>query len=88
MTRKNRTIFNSTIPMWKAREMIDALGGVAGLTEKLMKKGFSPPGPDTVQGWISRNRIPGAWSPAVFALAMDAKLIDTPMDAIIRDAGL
>ena len=37
-----------------------------------MAKGFFPPPADTVQGWSTRNSLPGAWSPAVFALAQDA----------------
>ena len=86
--KKDRTIFAPRPPLWKARDIIVGLGGVGGLTEKLIKKGFYPPGPDTVQGWSSRNSIPGAWAPAVFALAMEAKLIRSPMDALIKDASL
>ena len=86
--KKDRTVFEPRAPMWKARTIIDALGGVGGLTEKLMAKGFFPPGPDTVQGWSSRNSIPGAWAPAVFGLAIEAKLIKNPLDAQIKDATL
>jgi len=50
-----------------------------------MAKGFFPPGADTVQGWATRNSLPGTWSPAVFSLAQDAGLIETPMDALVRD---
>lgn len=88
MTKKDRTIFAPSPPQWKARAMIARLGGVGGVTEKLIAKGFFPPGPDTVQGWSSRNSIPGAWAPAVFALAMEHKLIKNPMDALIKDGGL
>lgn len=85
MPKRNRTIFASTAPTWKVKDMIDKLGGVGPMTEKLMAKGFMPPGIDTVQGWATRNSIPGAWSPAVFSLAQDAGLIENPMDALVRD---
>lgn len=71
--------------MWKARDLIARLGGVGILTEKLMNKGLFPPGPDTVQGWSARNSIPGAWSPAVFAIALEEGIIKSPMDARIKD---
>lgn len=86
--KKDRTVFGVRPPLWKARHIIEGLGGVGGLTEKLMQRGFFPPGPDTVQGWASRNSIPGAWSPAVFGLAIEAKLIKNPLDALIKDANL
>jgi hypothetical protein len=50
-----------------------------------MARGFFPPGADTVQGWVTRNSIPGAWAPAIFALAQAEGLIENPMDALIRD---
>ena len=86
--KKNRTVFAPKPPMWKARLIIEGLGGVGGLTEKLMAAGFFPPGPDTVQGWASRNSIPGAWAPAVFDLAMEEGLIKRPMQALIKDVAL
>lgn len=86
--KKDRTVFAPTPPMWKARLLIERLGGVGGLTEKLMRKGYFPPGPDTVQGWSTRNSIPGAWAPAVFDLAIEEKIIKRPRDALIKDANL
>jgi hypothetical protein len=88
MTKKNRTVFEPAPPQWKVRDMIARLGGVGGVTEKMIAKGFFPPGPDTVQGWSTRNSLPGPWAPVVFALAMEAKLIKNPLDAIIKDAKL
>jgi hypothetical protein len=85
MPKRERTIFAAAPPVWKVRDMIEQLGGVGPMSEKLMAKGFFPPGADTVQGWATRNSIPGAWSPAVFSLAQDAGLIETPMDALVRD---
>lgn len=85
MPRRERTIFTPVTPAWKVRDIIENLGGVGGLAEKLMAKGFFPPGADTMQGWATRNSIPGAWAPAVFALAQDARLIESPMDALIHD---
>jgi len=88
MPKRDRTIFAPQPPMWKVRDIIEQLGGVGPTTEKLMAKGFFPPGADTIQGWSTRNSLPGAWSPAVFAIAQDAGLIETPMDALVRDARL
>lgn len=85
MPKKERIIVDPVAPVWKVRDMIDRLGGVGGITEKLMAKGFSPPGADTVQGWVTRNSLPGAWAPALFAVAQDEGLIENPMDALIRD---
>ena len=88
MPKKDRTLFPPKTPMWKVRDMIEKLGGIGPMTEKLMSKGFFPPGADTIQGWSTRNSLPGAWSPAIFALAQDAGLIKSPIDALIRDATL
>lgn len=85
MPKRDRTIFEPKPPVWKVRDIITKLGGVGGTTEKLMAKGFFPPPADTVQGWSTRNSVPGCWSPALFALAQDAGLIESPMDALVRD---
>lgn len=84
MPKRDRTIFEPQTPMWKTRDIIQGLGGVSGLTEKLMELGFYPPNADTVQGWSTRNRIPGSWTPAVYHLAMREGLIKDPMDALIN----
>jgi hypothetical protein len=83
--KKSRTVFAPVPPVWKIKDMIEQLGGVGPLTEKLMARGFFPPGVDTMQGWATRNSLPGAWSPAVFAVAQAEMLIETPMDALVRD---
>ena len=85
MPKRDRTIFQPQIPVWKVRDIIAQLGGVGPTTEKLMAKGFFPPPADTVQGWSTRNSVPGAWSPALFAIAQDAGLIEDPMDALVKD---
>jgi hypothetical protein len=85
MPKRDRTIFQPQPPVWKVRDIIEKLGGVGPTTEKLMARGFYPPGADTMQGWSTRNSVPGAWSPALFALAQDAGLIEHPMDALVRD---
>ena len=85
MPKRDRTVFTPVVPAWKIKDMIEQLGGVGGTAEKLMAKGFFPPGADTMQGWATRNSVPGAWSPALFSLAQDAGLIENPMDALVRD---
>ena len=85
MPKRDRTIFKPEDPVWTIQDIIKKLGGVGATTEKLMAKGFMPPNPNTIQGWAKRNAISGAWSPALFALAQDAGLIENPMDALIKD---
>jgi hypothetical protein len=85
MPRRDRIIFDREPPVWKIRDIIAKLGGVGPTTEKLIAKGFFPPNANTVQGWVNRNSIPGSWTPAVFALAQDAGLIESPMDALVTD---
>ena len=85
MPKRERTIFQPAPPAWKVRDIIESLGGVGPVTEKLMARGFFPPGADTVQGWVTRNSVPGPWSPALFQLAQDEGLIERPMDALIKD---
>ena len=85
MPKRERIIFPPAAPVWKVRDIIEKLGGVGPTTEKLMARGFFPPGADTVQGWATRNSLPGAWSPAVFALAQEAGLIKSPLDALVKD---
>ena len=85
MPKRERILFAPVSPVWKVRDIIEKLGGVGPLTDKLMARGFFPPGADTVQGWATRNSLPGSWSPAVFALAQAEGLIENPMDAMVRD---
>jgi len=85
MPKRERIMFDPAPPVWKVRDIIEKLGGVGPTTEKLMARGFFPPGVDTVQGWATRNSLPGAWSPAVFALAQEAGLIESPLDALVKD---
>jgi hypothetical protein len=85
MPKRERILFAPVVPVWKVRDIIAKLGGVGGVTEKLMAKGFAPPGADTVQGWASRNSVPGGWAPALFAVAQEEGLIEGPMDALVKD---
>jgi hypothetical protein len=88
MPKRDRRLFEPEVPEWKIKDIIKKLDGVGGVTEKLMAKGFLPPSPDAIQGWYNRGSVPGPWAPAIFALAQDAGLIETPMDALIKDARL
>jgi len=84
MPKRERILFAPAPPEWQVRDMVTKLGGVGGLTDKLMARGFFPPGSDTIQGWVTRNSLPGSWSPAVFALAQDEGLIETPLDVLMN----
>jgi len=83
--KRDRTLFKPEEPMWKIRYLINKLGGVGPTTEKLMARGFFPPSPNTVQGWARRNAISGVWAPALLAVAQDEGVIESPMDALIKD---
>ena len=85
MPKQERILFDSHAPMWRIRDVITHLGGVGKLSEKLLAKGYRPPGVDTIQGWVSRNSIPGAWLPAVLGLAMDEHLIHHPEELLIEE---
>ena len=85
MPKAERSLFPPRVPMWQAKALIARLGGVGPLAEKLMSRGFSPPNQDTIQGWSTRNSIPGPWSPAVYALALDEGLIRSPMDMVLTE---
>jgi len=85
MPKRDRTLFPTRAPMWRVRDVIDHLGKVSGVTEKLMAKGYHPPAPDTVQGWVTRNSIPGSWMPAVLGLAMDEQLIRHPEELLLKE---
>jgi hypothetical protein len=85
MPKRERALFPAKVPVWNIRGLIIGLGGVTGTVEALLAKGFLSPGVNTVQGWARRNRVPGDWSPALFAAAQDNKVIEGPMDALLRD---
>jgi len=85
MPKSKRTLFEQEAPEWNIRGLIKKLGGVGPTVEQLMNKGFLPPDVNTVQGWYRRNRVPGDWAPALFAVAQDAGRIESPMELLIRD---
>jgi hypothetical protein len=85
MPKRDRTLFKPEDPIWNIRYLITKLGGVGPTTEKLMAKGFFPPSPNTVQGWAKRNATSGAWAPALFAIAQDAGVIETPMNVLLKN---
>ena len=60
MPKRERILFAPVTPVWKVRDIIEKLGGVGPLTDKLMSRGFFPPGADTIQGWSTRNSVPGS----------------------------
>lgn len=85
MPKQERIIFEAHPPMWRIRDIVTHLGGVGKISEKLMAKGYRPPGADTMQGWVTRNQIPAPWLPAVLGLAMDEHLIHHPEELLLRE---
>jgi Mycothiol maleylpyruvate isomerase N-terminal domain len=83
--KKERTLFPTRTPLWRVRDLVKHLGGVAGVAEKLMAKGYHPPPADTMQGWLTRNQIPSPWVPAVLGLAMDEQLIAHPEELLLKE---
>lgn len=85
MPKRERILFEAHPPMWRVRDIIAHLGGVGKLSEKLMARGYRPPSADTMQGWVTRNAIPGPWMLAVIGLAMDEGLIAHPDELLLKE---
>jgi len=85
MPKHDRTLFPTRTPMWRVRDIIKHLGGVGGVTEKLMAKGYRPPNADAMQGWVTRNSIPSPWVYPVLGLAMDEQLIRHPEELLLKE---
>jgi hypothetical protein len=85
MPKRERTIFPTRTPMFRVRDIIDHLGGVGGVAEKLIAKGYHPPAADTMQGWVTRNSIPSPWVYPVLGIAMDEQLIAHPEELLLKE---
>jgi hypothetical protein len=85
MPKRERILFDPRPPLWRVRDIITHLGGVGGVAEKLMAKGYHPPRADTMQGWVTRNQIASPWVPAVLGLAMDEGLIRHPEELLLKE---
>jgi hypothetical protein len=85
MPKRERIMFAPHTPMWRVRDIIHHLGGVGGVAEKLMDKGYRPPAKDTMQGWVTRNSIPSPWVYPVLGLAMDVGLINHPEELLLKE---
>lgn len=56
-------------PQWAVRSLVEALGGVSVVVNKLKDFGFDAPVADTVAGWRRRDRAPGGWVLALLLIA-------------------
>jgi hypothetical protein len=55
------------------------------MTDETMAKGYRPPAANTMQGWVTRNAIPGPWQLAVIGLAVDEGLISHPDELLLKE---
>jgi hypothetical protein len=62
-------------PEWKYKQILDRIGSAAAITTRLQDKGYQSPPEETIQGWKTRNSIPGKWVPVILELAFDDKII-------------
>ena len=68
MPKRDRTIFEPEPPVWKVRDIIEKLGGVGPIDRETHGQGFLPARGRYRSGLVTRNSVPGAWAPALFAL--------------------
>jgi hypothetical protein len=80
-----RMLFDPKTPMWRIRDLVGYLGGVGKVAEKLMAKGYRPPGVNTMAGWVTRNQIPAPWLMAILSIAIEERLIINPEELLIRE---
>jgi hypothetical protein len=85
MPKREPTLFPTRTPMFRVRDVIHHLGGVGGVADKLMAKGYRPPNANAMQGWVTRNSIPSPWVYPVLGLAMDEQLIRHPEELLLKE---
>lgn len=61
---------------WRIRELIQALGGVQVLRQKITKLGVEPPPLECMIGWRRRESMPGHWALTLVQIAQEEGLID------------
>lgn len=69
---------------WKWRELIAALGGTAGVCEKIAVRGIAPPAQNTVKAWQLRNSVPGRWAPLLIMIGEEERIPETGETVLLK----
>lgn len=67
-------------PEWRFRELLHSLGTANEICWLLFGKGYQPPPEDTVQGWRTRDSVPGCWVPVLLMIALEKGFIKSIAD--------
>lgn len=70
-------------PSWDFYNLLDRLGSVADVRQIIDEAGYNVPPRETVQGWRSRNAVPGCWVPVLIQVGLDRGLINRVDDLLI-----
>ena len=62
-------------PEWRYRDLLFILGSAKDIQRLLLEAGYMPPPEDTIQGWKTRNSIPGRWVPVIVQMGIDREFI-------------
>ena len=62
---------------WRLLELIQTLGGVQKLREKISDIGIEPPPLETMIGWRRRESMPGHWALTLAQIAQEEGIINS-----------
>lgn len=63
------------VPEWRYKDLLTALGTAKEVQALLVAKGYETVPEDTIQGWRTRNSIPGKWVPILVQMGVERKFI-------------
>jgi len=61
---------------WRLYELIQTLGGIQVLRQKISDRGIEPPPLECMIGWRRRASMPGHWALTLVQIAQEEGLID------------
>lgn len=73
-----------TKPVFKFRELIQALHGPRNVQQLIEEHGWEAPKIETIEGWLRRDSAPGPWALALVFIAQREGLITT-IDRLLRE---
>jgi hypothetical protein len=62
---------------WRLKELIQTLGGIQVLREKISKRGIEPPPMACLEGWRKRASMPGHWALTLVQIAQEEGIINS-----------
>ena len=60
---------------WRLKELIQTLGGIQVLREKIAQRGIEPPAMACLEGWRKRSSMPGHWALTLVQIAQEEGII-------------